>query len=160
MWAPDLPRLHGASAVGHQCPECVRTGSRETRQLALPYGGQRVANPLIDSAVLIGINVAVWVVIMATGGNNSPLLHWLPLLPETSRATDASGQMTLVQGVNNGAVWQVFTWAGTGLGAYHGYKRNNSIGWGIGWGLLGGMFPLFTLPVAFAQGFGKRAGKK
>jgi len=58
------------------------------------------------------------------------------------------------------AVWQVFTWAGTGLGAYHGYKRNNSIGWGIGWGLLGGMFPLFTLPVAFAQGFGKRAGKK
>ena len=106
---PICPDCMVPSAVGHQYPECVRTGSRETRQAALPYGGQRVANPLVDSAVLIGINVAVWVAIMATGGNNSPLLHWLPLLPETSRATDASGQMVLVQGVNNGAVWQVFT---------------------------------------------------
>ena len=106
---PICPDCMVPSAVGHQCPECVRSGSRETRQAALPYGGSRVANPLVDSAVLIGINVAVWVAIMATGGNNSPLLHWLPLLPETSRATDASGQMVLVQGVNNGAVWQVFT---------------------------------------------------
>jgi hypothetical protein len=77
----------------------------------------------------------------------------------TNPSTGESTTMTTnVFGLSD-AVWQVFTWAGTGLGAYHGYKRNNSIGWGIGWGLLGGMFPLFTLPVAFAQGFGKRAKK-
>jgi hypothetical protein len=42
------------------------------------------------------------------------------------------------------------------LSGYHGYKRNNSIGWGIGWFLLGGTFPIITPTIAFAQGFGKR----
>ncbi len=46
--------------------------------------------------------------------------------------------------------------AGTGLGAYHGYRRNNSIGWAIGWGVLGGLFPIITTGVAAAQGFGQR----
>lgn len=46
---------------------------------------------------------------------------------------------------------------GTGAGAYHGFKRNNSLGWAIGWALLGGLFPVITLSVAAAQGFGKRA---
>lgn len=47
--------------------------------------------------------------------------------------------------------------AGTALGAYHGYRRNRgSVGWAIGWALLGGMFPVITIPVALAQGFGKR----
>lgn len=45
---------------------------------------------------------------------------------------------------------------GTGLGAYHGYKRNSSVGWAIVWGLLGGAFPIIAIPVAFAQGFAKR----
>lgn len=45
--------------------------------------------------------------------------------------------------------------AGTGLGAYHGYKRNDdSIGWGVGWALLGTFWPI-TLPIMFAQGFGE-----
>ena len=43
-----------------------------------------------------------------------------------------------------------------GLGAYHGYRRNHeSVGWGIGWFLLGGMFPIITTGFAFAQGLGK-----
>jgi hypothetical protein len=46
--------------------------------------------------------------------------------------------------------------AGAAAGAYHGYKRNNSIGWAIGWALLGGLFPIITVPVSLAQGFGKR----
>lgn len=46
--------------------------------------------------------------------------------------------------------------AGTVIGAYHGYKRNDSVGWAIGWGLLGGMFPVIVIPVAFAQGIGTR----
>lgn len=43
------------------------------------------------------------------------------------------------------------------VAAYHGYKRNNSIGWGIAWYFLGAWFPFITLPVAFAQGYGVRA---
>ena len=47
--------------------------------------------------------------------------------------------------------------AGVGLGAYHGYMRHGTIPWAIGWGLLGGLAPIITIPVALAQGFGKRA---
>ena len=46
--------------------------------------------------------------------------------------------------------------AGTALGAYHGYKRTESLGWTLGWALLGGLFPIITIPVALAQGFGRR----
>lgn len=45
---------------------------------------------------------------------------------------------------------------GTAIGAYHGYKRNSSVGWAVAWGLLGGVFPMFTIPIAYAQGLGKR----
>jgi hypothetical protein len=42
---------------------------------------------------------------------------------------------------------------------YHGYKRNESVGWGFAWFTLGGMFPIFTPVIAVAQGFGKPAKK-
>lgn len=38
---------------------------------------------------------------------------------------------------------------------YHGYKRNQSIGWGFVWFTLGGMFPIFTPVIAVAQGYAK-----
>lgn len=53
------------------------------------------------------------------------------------------------------AIWGVISTAATGAAAYHGYKRNNSIGWAIGWGFLGALFPVITIPVAIAQGFGE-----
>ena len=53
-------------------------------------------------------------------------------------------------------VFYALSIAGAGLGAYHGYKRNDSVGWGVGWGVLGAMFPIFVVPIAMAQGFGKR----
>jgi hypothetical protein len=46
--------------------------------------------------------------------------------------------------------------AGGAIGAYHGYKRNDSLGWAIGWALMGTMFPVIVIPVAFAQGIGDR----
>ena len=42
------------------------------------------------------------------------------------------------------------------LSGYHGYRRNHSIGWGIGWFALGSLFPVITPTIAVAQGFGKR----
>ena len=38
---------------------------------------------------------------------------------------------------------------------YHGYRRNNSIGWALVWGVFGSIVWPITLPVAFVQGFGK-----
>ncbi len=54
--------------------------------------------------------------------------------------------------------WGVATVASAAASAYHGYRRNQSIGWGIGWFLLGSIFPIITPTIAFAQGFGKRKG--
>lgn len=42
-----------------------------------------------------------------------------------------------------------------GAMAYHGYRRNKSVGWAIGWSILGSTFPIVAIPVALAQGFGK-----
>jgi len=46
--------------------------------------------------------------------------------------------------------------AGAAIGAYHGYKRNDSVGWAIGWSILGSLFPVVVIPVAYAQGIGER----
>lgn len=53
-------------------------------------------------------------------------------------------------------IWALASVAGTAIGAYHGYKRNESVGWAIGWALLGGLFPVVVIPVAYAQGIGER----
>ncbi len=54
------------------------------------------------------------------------------------------------------ALWGVLTIAGTAMGAFHGYRRNNSIGWAVGWAVLGGLFPIIAIPIMLAQGFGKK----
>lgn len=53
--------------------------------------------------------------------------------------------------------WTVLGITGAALAAYHGYKRDNSVGWAAGWGLLGYLFPYITVPVALAQGYAKPA---
>jgi len=49
--------------------------------------------------------------------------------------------------------------ASIGASAFHGYRRNNSVGWGVWWALMGGLFPVVTPAIALAQGFGKRSGR-
>ena len=50
--------------------------------------------------------------------------------------------------------------ASMALSAYHGYKRNDSVGWALVWGLLGGTFPVITPVIALAQGFGQEKYKQ
>lgn len=82
-------------------------------------------------------------------------------MAKMKRTLNGLGKTTSLGALGDGSTWQtvygVASIAGTGMGAYHGYKRNNSVGWAIGWGLLGGLFPIIVIPLAFAQGFGKRA---
>ena len=54
-------------------------------------------------------------------------------------------------------VWGMVSLASAVAGTYHGYKRNQSVGWAIVWGLCGTFFPIITPTIAVAQGFGKRA---
>lgn len=45
---------------------------------------------------------------------------------------------------------------GATSGAYHGYKRNQSVGWAIGWFVFGGLLPFLSVPIMFAEGFAER----
>lgn len=39
--------------------------------------------------------------------------------------------------------------------AFHGYRRNESVGWALWWGFCGAVAPVITPVIAAAQGFGK-----
>lgn len=56
-----------------------------------------------------------------------------------------------------GPVVGVLATASMAASAYHGYKRNDSVGWALWWGLMGGLFPIITPVIAVAQGFGQKA---
>jgi hypothetical protein len=56
--------------------------------------------------------------------------------------------------------WSVASILSSGAGVYHGYKRNNSIGWALWWGLMGGLFPIVTPAIALAQGFGQPKSRR
>ena len=71
---PDCMR---PAAVGFQCPTCVREGSKGTRSGRTAYGGQRSSNPALTSQVLIGINVVVFVLVLATCGGSGSVLSKL-----------------------------------------------------------------------------------
>jgi len=58
-----------------------------------------------------------------------------------------------------GSLYSVLAIASTGLSAYHGYKRNDSVGWALWWGFCGALFPVVTPAIAFAQGFGKPSAR-
>lgn len=51
-------------------------------------------------------------------------------------------------------VWWLASLASIGLSAYHGYRRSRgSVGAAVGWGILGGIFPLVVPLVAMTQGY-------
>lgn len=68
-----------------------------------------------------------------------------PTLTETEKKGLGAGAMA----------WWFLSTASMAASAYHGYKRNESIGWALGWGFLGSIFPIITPVVAIAQGFAK-----
>ena len=64
------------AAVGHQCVECVQEGARSIRQPRTRFGGrQRSATPVVTYA-LIAINVAAFILQMASGGLDKQLTLW------------------------------------------------------------------------------------
>jgi membrane associated rhomboid family serine protease len=124
---PDCMR---DSAVGFQCPECVKEGAKTTRSGRTAYGGLRPSNAGITSMVIIGINAAVWVAILVTGGNASRLIDYLALRPnglcrvgrggfEVSQQVCEQNGGTFLPGVADGAYWQLFTSAFTHVELLH-----------------------------------------
>jgi membrane associated rhomboid family serine protease len=117
---PICPDCMRDAAVGFQCPECVAEGRKTTRSGRTAYGGLRPTNASITSGVLIGINVAVWLAIMASGGSGSRLVDVLGLRPRGlclvgDRGYDVGSSLCTAQGgtwlpgVADGAWWQLVT---------------------------------------------------
>ena len=124
------------AAVGFQCPTCVAEGRKSTRSGRTAYGGLRSGNPALTTLVLIGINLAVWLSVLVTGGSNSVWLQRILLLP-TGRCVSegnagsfypgaASEQLCAgaidgqwIPGVADGAYWQLITSAFAHVGVLH-----------------------------------------
>jgi membrane associated rhomboid family serine protease len=97
------------AAVGFQCPSCVQEGRRTTRQPKATYGGRPSRNPALTSQVLIAINVAVWLLITATGGSMSLWVDRLALLAVGRPVQMPDGSIRQLDGVVDGAYWQLAT---------------------------------------------------
>jgi len=86
---------------------------------------------------------------LAAGGDSSKLQS----AQETLDRYSAGGT---IHGARPYAIaWSILGTASMAASAFHGYRRNKSVGWALWWGLMGSLFPVFTPAVALAQGFGK-----
>ncbi|MFG2195126.1 rhomboid family intramembrane serine protease [Streptomyces sp. NPDC048639] len=69
---PICPECMVSASVGFHCPECVRGGSdtgksaRATRPRTIA-GGAVTQNPNLVTKILIGLNAAVWLAVLASG---------------------------------------------------------------------------------------------
>jgi membrane associated rhomboid family serine protease len=66
---PICPDCMVSASVGFQCPECVAEGSAGAREATTVAGGALTSNPGIVTRVLIGLNVAIFLIEQLVGGN-------------------------------------------------------------------------------------------
>jgi membrane associated rhomboid family serine protease len=110
------------AAVGFQCPDCVASGMRQTRQNQGPYGGTRSVNPALTTIVLISINALIWLLQFSPGR----IVDMLMLTPYgRCMAVDQNGWWPgagpqdcaslgeWIPGVATGGFWEVLTSAFT-----------------------------------------------
>ncbi len=128
---PICPDCMRDAAVGFQCPDCVAEGARTTRQARTTYGGRPTTRPGVVSLTLIGLNVAVFALVVLSGYRDSRLLDWLMLRPnglcwlegrggfDVAREACTGGGGEWLPGVADGAVWQVLTSAFTHVSLLH-----------------------------------------
>jgi membrane associated rhomboid family serine protease len=96
------------ASVGFHCPDCVKEGAKSTRQGRATYGGKRVTDAARTSMVLIGLNVLVWLAVLATGSRGG-LVDKLALRPQGFTAPLLDGTVQVFHGVSGGAYWQLVT---------------------------------------------------
>lgn len=77
----------------------------------------------------------------------------------TTTADPRTGGQSITRYYTENPVWTIVSLLGLAAGAYHGYRRNRSVGWAMWWGFWGGATPFFTVPLSLAQGFGEPKGK-
>jgi membrane associated rhomboid family serine protease len=117
---PICPDCMNEASVGHQCPECVAQGRRTQRPARTAFGGSAAGRAGTATKALIGINVFVMIVSIATGGStaiaggswggllggSTPLTEWGAVLG--SAVYGPAGDLAL-HGIANGEWYRLFT---------------------------------------------------
>jgi membrane associated rhomboid family serine protease len=132
------------AAVGFQCPDCVKQGSKSMRPIKAAYGGTARHTPYV-TYTLIAINVVMLAVTtsgsgLLNGDSSNPLFRKLALIPRGFSYVDADGTLTLQHGVADGEYYRLLTSTFLHFGLIH---------------LALNMFALFLLGPALEQAFGQ-----
>jgi membrane associated rhomboid family serine protease len=106
------------ASVGFHCPDCVKEAARTTRQPRTAYGGRRPSSPGVVTTTLIAINLVVFVLVAVTGGADGWLLPQLALIP-VGAVYLVNGQPDFVEGIADGAAWQLVTSMFTHVEIWH-----------------------------------------
>ncbi|WP_377270339.1 rhomboid family intramembrane serine protease [Peterkaempfera sp. SMS 1(5)a] len=56
-----------SASVGFQCPDCVQSGREGVREARTPFGGRLAQDPALATKVLIGLNVALFLLVQLVG---------------------------------------------------------------------------------------------
>ncbi len=105
---PICPDCMRPASVGFHCPECVAEGARTQRQPRTMAGGLVPATAGRVTMALIGLNVLVFVIVLGSGGFDSPVVREGVLFSAERLRWDEQG-LLLVTGVDGGAYWRLLT---------------------------------------------------
>ncbi|MEV4640333.1 rhomboid family intramembrane serine protease [Actinoplanes sp. NPDC049548] len=111
---PICPDCMNEASVGHQCPECVAQGRRTQRPARTAFGGSAAGRAGTATKVLIGVNVAVMILSILSGGANAvagggwggllgsgtPLTQWGAVL-----GSDSYTVLGPLHGIAGGGEW-------------------------------------------------------
>jgi membrane associated rhomboid family serine protease len=113
---PICPDCMNEASVGHQCPECVAEGRKTQRSARTAFGGTAAGRAGTITRSLIGVNVAVMILSVVTGGigavagggwggllgNQTPLTLWGSVVPFVNYRGE-------LHGVAAGEWWRLIT---------------------------------------------------
>lgn len=108
---------------------------------------------VVDRSLALGVMSR-----LADNGNNTVVPADQLAPPAGNGPTEYSGG-----GGESDGYWRTFNQvinyvvrpASSAASAYHGYARNESVGWAIWWAVMGGLFPVVTPAIGYAQGWGE-----
>ncbi len=104
------------ASVGFHCPECVAEGAKTVRTARTVFGGTVSAREGIASMVIIGMNVAVFVLMVATGDRTSLIYEHGVML---SSGFLNAGTGDVLKGVADGGYWRLLSSAFLHAGVLH-----------------------------------------